>query len=1382
MFPMSNSDENLSSVNENEAYDNTILSPSLLTLDPSDLMNGHSSDDLFQDDDDNPFGQNTGSDDLFNLNDFDNDEEILFSSSNQQTQMRGADKDVLKDDTFHIDSKNQMEFQTEIEDENEMDISYPKRKSNNSSTSFFQPDSSISDRKQQTVKSVFFSPNLHSPSLSEDSGSGIQYHNLSRLNSSSKMQIQNNRSKFSNNVTSVFEYLTSFFRGTSRQTRRVNHNSFLNSDNLDDNDNLYEDEEIDMNDTQSHNLLQNSFTSSNPHMKKVKKLFASKSRKKLNTMEGVFIPCLLSTIGALTFLRLGWGVGEVGFVGMLCIMALCLVSVILSAFSMFAIITNGSMKSGGIYYIVSRSLGPEFGATVGIILYFASAACVAFNISGFVEDFLFVFYSNSSPSYWTTVMISSITQIVILIATLLGSNFLTRLNWLIFILLAVVLLCTYISLIFPITSYEGFNGWKWVTFKENFGFLDPTRFNTYNQFDDDNNDDTGTLSPTPSPNPSRYLIQLVGSSSGESTNYDEGTASTGVKNVTFWYVFAVIFPAFTGWTNGTSQSGDLKSTSKSIPKGTMASIMTSTFIYVFLCFLLAGSIANKILVKELNIMESVCFTKWIVILGIWVSSLSTALSGHQGAALILQAIARDDLFPFLSIFKYGSQGTNDPINGILLTWFISQLIILIGNFDLIAQLITNFYLMTYACLNVSCLTLSLIGTPNFRPTFKYFSWQSALFGTIACVFSMFLSNVYYGFVSSMLAIFLFVIIAWKAPENLNNTWGDIKQALIYHQVRKYLLYIDEKKQHPKYWRPSILLLNAPTLYHKVTNLSTITFCNLLKKGGLYIIGDIILVHKEGTPYRVEIVENKSNGHQSSNKIDSKKDSQMMLINTKPDIILMKDVEYLTNLWNRIIDKLAIKGFYEVCVGESYTEGASNLMMLSGLGGMKINTVVMPYPERLLGDGNQTTDGNIANYRFDDFQVDTLWQELMNMHTRTHSKEEQEKLIKTLAIIEQIDRKKENQDHKYNVQRNKTDASRSKRKQKLASLLKDEQEFQPQSLKLNQNDGDESFLSLSTGDHEMEEEKYPVPNHGTSIRNQIHLYHVIECFHIMQMALSMQKNFVLLRNFDGVGKLQNNFRESTTLDVWISHQDTKRLKNILSENLATNDRNSVLNENNDGSVYSSITNTLYNSYEQLRSDIHSISQDHSAGVDADDERIGEYFGTLLLQLQFAHVIANSENFQRHSSIRVMAVVEPGIDKKEVETAIKKLLLAIRIDAYIHVFTMEDKIIDESELPSSIGQNINRSSPSNLAENELSIGMDTPHYAISVLHSIIRENIDPSSSMSSYSNILFLPMPDLNGMVTTSKEYMSLVTKLSQGLPPCILCMNANKAQKLISTSI
>merc|ERR1712146_711438 len=98
--------------------------------------------------------------------------------------------------------------------------------------------------------------------------------------------------------------------------------------------------------------------------------------------------------------------------------------------------------------------------------------------------------------------------------------------------------------------------------------------------------------------------------------------------------------------------------------------------------------------------------------------------------------------------------------------------------------------------------------------------------------------------------------------------------------------------------------------------------------------------------------------------------------------------------------------------------------------------------------------------------------------------------------------------------------------------------------LNPNN-EESLISPSNDDYDMEEEKYPVQTgQGNSMRNRIHLHHVIECFHIMQMALSMHKNFVLLRNFDGVGKLQNNFKESTTLDVWISHQDSKKLKNTI----------------------------------------------------------------------------------------------------------------------------------------------------------------------------------------------------------------------------------------------
>ena len=81
--------------------------------------------------------------------------------------------------------------------------------------------------------------------------------------------------------------------------------------------------------------------------------------------------------------------------------------------------------------------------------------------------------------------------------------------------------------------------------------------------------------------------------------------------------------------------------------------------------------------------------------------------------------------------------------------------------------------------------------------------------------------------ATIIEIAVFGWLIYRAPENV---WGDVTQSIIFHQVRKYLLKLDERKDHAKAWRPSLLLL-ADSQYPAL-----IDFCNNLKKGGLYIIG------------------------------------------------------------------------------------------------------------------------------------------------------------------------------------------------------------------------------------------------------------------------------------------------------------------------------------------------------------------------------------------------------------------------------------------------------------------------------------------------------------------------------------------------------------------
>ena len=69
----------------------------------------------------------------------------------------------------------------------------------------------------------------------------------------------------------------------------------------------------------------------------------------------------LNIMGAVMFMRLGWATGEAGMVPALSMLAVAALVTILTGLSLSAIATNGDMGGGGSYYMISRSLGPEFG-------------------------------------------------------------------------------------------------------------------------------------------------------------------------------------------------------------------------------------------------------------------------------------------------------------------------------------------------------------------------------------------------------------------------------------------------------------------------------------------------------------------------------------------------------------------------------------------------------------------------------------------------------------------------------------------------------------------------------------------------------------------------------------------------------------------------------------------------------------------------------------------------------------------------------------------------------------------------------------------------------------------------------------------------------------
>ena len=165
---------------------------------------------------------------------------------------------------------------------------------------------------------------------------------------------------------------------------------------------------------------------------------------------------------------------------------------------------------------------------------------------------------------------------------------------------------------------------------------------------------------------------------------------------------------------------------------------------------------------------------------------------------------------------------------------------------------------------------------------------------------MLVTDSYTASVCIAVTVLLFILIQVFSPPK---PWGDVSHNVTYHFVRKYLLRLDERKGHVKYWRPQILLLaNDP---RKEWNL--IIFCNSLKKGALYILGHVL---------------------------------QGQFHDCLPEL-------RQTHLeWLKLVDVSGVKGFVDVVIARDVREGARNLILSCGLGGMRPNIIVLGFPTAL----------------------------------------------------------------------------------------------------------------------------------------------------------------------------------------------------------------------------------------------------------------------------------------------------------------------------------------------------------------------------------------------------------------------------------------------------
>jgi len=285
-----------------------------------------------------------------------------------------------------------------------------------------------------------------------------------------------------------------------------------------------------------------------------------------------------------------------------------------------------------------------------------------------------------------------------------------------------------------------------------------------------------------------------------------GTATNAVP----WIVlFAVFFPAVTGFEAGVSMSGDLKDPKKSIPVGTITAILVGLIVYTGLAFFLSSTVSRDML-KDPSVLYRISWFSPLVVAGIWGATLSSALGSILGAPRILQATAIDKITP--RFFAKGFGASNEPRNALLLTFLIAFAGIMIGDLNAIARIVTIFFIITYGFLNLTS-AIENIASSDFRPSFRVPAWVGFL-GAIACFVVMIQLDIIAMLGATLILGALFLYLK-RQELNLQSgdTWGGVWATLVKFGIGKLL---EQKSEDKRNWRPNIILFSGSGRSHLIS--------------------------------------------------------------------------------------------------------------------------------------------------------------------------------------------------------------------------------------------------------------------------------------------------------------------------------------------------------------------------------------------------------------------------------------------------------------------------------------------------------------------------------------------------------------------------------------
>jgi hypothetical protein len=310
------------------------------------------------------------------------------------------------------------------------------------------------------------------------------------------------------------------------------------------------------------------------------------------------------------------------------------------------------------------------------------------------------------------------------------------------------------------------------------------------------------------------LFFLAGKSTSEETSFVLNNHISGADP--FFYVFTIIFPAFTGLAAGLGLSGDLKNPTKSIPKGTLWATLVGMIIYILVAYKLTVSASPEELATDQLIMQRIAIWGPIIPIGLAAATLSSALGSIMVAPRTLQAIGLDNVFPTKFIndwFAKGRPVSNEPFNSSLITILIAFVFVGIGELNFVAKTISMFFMVTYGAICTISLLEHFAADPSYRPTFRS-KWYISLIGAVFSIWLMFKMNGLYAIISLVIMGLIYYSVTTYSKEKKG--LGKLFRGVVFQLSRQLQIFAQraDKEDPEKYWRPFVICISQDTFVRR----------------------------------------------------------------------------------------------------------------------------------------------------------------------------------------------------------------------------------------------------------------------------------------------------------------------------------------------------------------------------------------------------------------------------------------------------------------------------------------------------------------------------------------------------------------------------------------